>query len=141
MFIYKITNLINNKIYVGQTIGTVQERWRKHCKKSSIGCSAVPNAITKYGKENFIVEQIDDANTIEELNEKETYWIKTLQSISPLGYNLRSGGGNSLHSQETLVKQSIAKQITVNEVKYSTMKDAVKATGLSMYKLRKLIGE
>lgn len=216
MIIYKITNLINSKIYIGQTIGSIQQRWRKHCKKSSVGCSAIRNAISKYGKENFIIEQIDNASTIEELNIKEKYWIKTIQSISPLGYNLRSGGDNGLHNQETLEKQSIAKlgiknpmykkgshlfmtqeaileknknislakkgvknpksaaairgrtketheylarmaekkniqnlgennpnakQITVNGILYKTMKDAVKNTDLSMYKLRKIMKE
>src|ERR1017187_3973629 len=105
MIIYKVTNLINNKIYIGQTIQNLIKRWACHCSKGNILFSA----IKKYGKENFIIEQIDSALSIEELNEKEVYWIKELNCIAPNGYNLRLGGeSGGKHSEETRKKIGLA---------------------------------
>lgn len=92
MIIYKVTNRINNKIYIGQTIQPLMTRWRKHCNKKR-GCFALHNAIIKYGAINFTVEQIDIACSREELDQKEIYWIKYYDSMNPQkGYNLTSGG-------------------------------------------------
>ena len=52
--IYKITNLVNSKIYIGQTIRSLKERFRQHIYKQ--GCTYLHNAILKYGKENFKIE-------------------------------------------------------------------------------------
>jgi group I intron endonuclease len=108
MIIYKITNKINKKIYIGQTIQKMKDRfyrhiWNaKHKKNASI---LLENAIRKYGEENFIIEQIDKAKNIEELNEKEIYWIKKLISNNKIfGYNLMSGGVNPSHSKQTIKK-------------------------------------
>ena len=68
MIIYKITNLINGKVYIGQTTRTLEERMNEHYRKSDI---VVDKAIQKYGRENFSTEVVDDADSIEELNEKE----------------------------------------------------------------------
>ena len=70
MIIYKVTNRINGKIYIGQTKGSLGKRWRYHCYSSS-GCRCLYNAIQKYGADNFKVEQIDVACTADELNQKE----------------------------------------------------------------------
>lgn len=90
MVIYKITNLVNGKIYVGQTRQPLYKRWYRHTHKS--GCFAISNAIAKYGAENFTIEVIDKANTLSELNEKETFWIDKLNALSPNGYNIQTGG-------------------------------------------------
>lgn len=103
MFIYKITNKINGKVYVGQTTQTVELRWKQHCKSNST-CSILSSAIKKYNKDNFIVEQIDIAETIEELNIKETYWIGHYDSFGKNGYNLTSGGENFIRSDITKAK-------------------------------------
>lgn len=107
MIIYKITNLINNKQYIGQTIKTKEQRWREHISPSS-RCTYIKNAIQKYGKENFIIEQIDSAESLSELNEKEKYWIDKLNSLTPNGYNLRTGGDNHKASEDTKRKMSIS---------------------------------
>ena len=77
MFIYKITNKINNKIYIGQVYNkTVQDRFNRHIKEAnSKNPILVDRAIYKYGKDNFIVEQIDEATSLKELNQKEKYWL------------------------------------------------------------------
>ena len=89
--IYKITNLINGLVYIGQTTGSLLKRWRYHCYPNS-KCIRISNAIQKYGKENFIIEQIDVADDMVHLNELEQYWIEVYDSLSPNGYNLNCGG-------------------------------------------------
>ena len=90
--IYKITNTINGKSYIGQTIRPLKRRWQEHCQNVE-RCRALHRAITKYGKENFIVEEIDVADTSKELNDKEIYWIKFYNTMTPNGYNMTEGGG------------------------------------------------
>lgn len=88
--IYKRTNLINNKIYIGQTIGEPDTRWCAEDRSSQL----IGKKVREYGKENFKNEVIDFANSKEELNEKEKYWIKYYNSSdSNFGYN-RTKGGN-----------------------------------------------
>lgn len=93
MLIYKITNLTNGKSYIGQTVSSLKERWRHHILKSS-RCLSLKAAIEKYGIENFKIEEIDGANSQDELNYKEWLWIHKANSLSPNGYNLRDGGGS-----------------------------------------------
>lgn len=92
--IYKITNKINNKIYIGLTNNPLSERWRAHKAQSSSGndkhlyCS-----MRKYGVENFSIEQIDESDDFEILGKKERYWIDYYSSYKPnKGYNLTRGG-------------------------------------------------
>lgn len=92
MFIYKVTNKINGKSYIGQTIGNIVTRFNKHCDKAS-GCSALSLAIQKYGKDNFTIEEIGGANNQSELNYQEWILIFKHNTLSPNGYNLRHGGG------------------------------------------------
>ena len=109
MIIYKITNKINGKIYIGQTVKSLKERWGQHHRQASYGCNlALHNAIRKYGKENFTVEQIDVARNRDELDQKEIYWIEYYNSLSPNGYNLHTGGLHHEVSDETREKQRLS---------------------------------
>ena len=105
MIIYKITNKVNGKSYIGQTTNSLLIRWYKHTHKSS-RCLAIHSAIEKYGKDNFTIETIDTASTKEELNEKEKYWIEFFNTISPNGYNLKTGGNNCTYTEESLKRMS-----------------------------------
>lgn len=105
MIIYKIQNKINGKIYIGQTVGTLQHRISQH-KSNSKKKSVINMAIRKYGWDNFVAEVIDSAKSIEELNQKEIYWIQYYESIAPNGYNLEIGGKNAINSEETRKKIS-----------------------------------
>lgn len=103
-YIYKITNLINNKIYIGQTTESINKRWIRHCQRNS-NCTYLGRAIQKYGKENFSIEEIDNAIDFQELNSKEEQWIKYFKTLDiNYGYNIRSGGANPKHSEETKKK-------------------------------------
>ena len=105
MIIYKITNNINGKIYIGQTTGSLERRWRQHRCKSS-GCRVLQKAIQKYGAERFTVEQIDTAADIDELNQKEKFWIQQYDCIVPNGYNLKSGGNRPTYSEDSRQRMS-----------------------------------
>ena len=89
MIVYKIENLIDGKIYVVQIKKSLAKRIKqhKHNKKSCIG-----KAIQEYGFENFRYEIIENCNSAEELNEREKFWIKELNSKFPNGYNKTDGG-------------------------------------------------
>lgn len=96
MIIYKATNKINGKIYIGQTINSLEFRKQQHfreAKSNSKVNTYFHNALNKYGLDNFLFEAIDNADNIDDLNRKEIYWISYYQSTNKsLGYNLDSGG-------------------------------------------------
>lgn len=109
MIIYKITNKLNAKIYIGQTIQSLAERWSGHSRPhrgKHKARSAIANAIQLYGKENFIIEQIDSASSIEELNELEQKYIYRFNTLCPNGYNLELGGENKECHPDTKAKIS-----------------------------------
>lgn len=107
-YIYKTTNSLNNKIYVGQ------KKSNLFLHENYLGSGvALKRAIDKYGKENFIVELIDTAESSDELNEKEIYWIDKLDSRNPqIGYNIATGGtfGDSGYHDGMLGKHQSEKQ-------------------------------
>ena len=111
MFIYKISNSINNKVYIGQTIRPIEERFKRHINDAinNILDTHFARAIRKYGAENFHIEEIDIADNQEELNLKEQYWIRYFDSINN-GYNetdaLYKCGGNTYKSksEEDIIK-------------------------------------
>jgi group I intron endonuclease len=91
MIIYKITNKLNGKMYIGQTVQKLSDRWSDHCRPCAgkhVNHSAIADAIRKYGKENFILEQIDTAGTLETLDLLEIHYIQKYNTLSPNGYNL-----------------------------------------------------
>lgn len=106
MIIYKVTNTLNQKVYIGQTIKSLNVRWSTHGYRTKNTYFA--NSIRRYGKENFIIEEIDRASNREELNEKEVYWIQFYDSTNKdKGYNIEPGGGSHKKSPETIEKHRI----------------------------------
>lgn len=92
--IYVITNLVNSKQYVGQTIHSSRHRWSSHSDTNG-GSRVLSRAIQKYGVESFVVETVDTADDKLTLDSKEAAWVKDLDTVSPRGYNLTTGGGSS----------------------------------------------
>lgn len=98
--VYKITNKINGKIYIGKTESPLNERWSDHlstAKTKNIGYSYIHKAINKYGKENFSIEIMEEVFSTELCKEKEVYWIALLKTNAckypnGIGYNLTDGG-------------------------------------------------
>ena len=98
MIIYKATNKINGKVYIGQTSHSLEWRINKHRQDSQRQDSYFYRAIRKYGFDNFDWEIIDDtATNHEELNELEKFYIKQYDSFDnkEKGYNSTSGGDYS----------------------------------------------
>ena len=108
--IYKATNKINGKVYIGQTCRTLKVRRAEHltdgkCLKYN---TYFYKAINKYGGDSFVFEEIDKADTKEELNEKEIYWISFYDTFKN-GYNSTVGGdGNSVWNEDS-IEQAIRK--------------------------------
>lgn len=99
--IYKATNIINNKSYIGQTIGTLSQRRYSH-ELLSINKSKYlfHRAIRKHGMENFKWEVIEECN-VSDLNDREIFYIKEFKTYAPenkTGYNMTRGGDNNFGS-------------------------------------------
>lgn len=120
--IYCITNLINNKLYIGQTHRNLQERWNEHLAAGNDLDNNLPlyRAMRKYGQDNFsiaIIEQCPD----EELNEKEQYWIKQKQTWIALypdkGYNVTNGGNARTKYSYDYIRLLYKNGMTQSEIK------------------------
>ncbi len=112
--IYKATNKINGKIYIGQTVQSLNRRVRGHISRSlnNRDSSYFHRAINKYGKENFEWGIISKHNSLEELNRAEIEMIKRYNTFES-GYNLDLGGKGSVgfkHSEKTKNKMSTSKK-------------------------------
>ena len=110
-FIYKITNTINGKSYIGQTIQNVKERFYQHCAtkcSKAVSNMAIHRAIKKYGKSNFTVEVIEEIDSTN-LNDRERYWIKYYNSYNN-GYNSTKGGQDGCKPFKDLDVESIIKE-------------------------------
>lgn len=101
-FIYKVTNNINNKVYIGQSIFDIQKRFKEHLRdsrKESNSRRPFYDAINKYGQENFSISIIEEVEN-EKLNEREQYWISYFRSYVGFedcnGYNATLGGDSKL---------------------------------------------
>lgn len=100
--IYKITNNINGKVYIGQTIRSVERRFVEHKTKDS-ACRKLNRAMDKYGKNNFSIEELVKAKTQEDLDRLEKKYIKQYDAINS-GYNIREGGSNGKWHPESIEK-------------------------------------
>lgn len=92
-YIYKVTNKLNGKIYIGQTIQSIKDRWYRHCGKSGNEAEQkmhIKRAIFKYGKENFTIELLEECNQAD-LDNREKYYISYFGSYNN-GYNSTEGG-------------------------------------------------
>ena len=117
-YIYKTTNLLNGKIYVGK------HKWSKEgcLDENYLGSGTyLTRAIDKYGKENFICEILDTADSLEELNEKERFYIEELDAMNQnIGYNLTRGGDGTYlpgrflgDSKNPVVREKISSTLKV----------------------------
>ena len=113
MIIYKITCLVNGKVYIGQTSETIEKRFKRHVGyQKDEHDTKFYRAIRKYGMENFVIEQIDTANNQEELDDKEIYWINFYDSVNS-GYNTKTSkgkcGGDTLtnHPNKQIISEKI----------------------------------
>lgn len=117
-FIYKITNDINDKVYIGMTTRNVELRWKEHLRHSS---QLIDAAIQQLGKEHFKIEVIEECSE-EEVDDKEIYWIKFYNSYEE-GYNVTAGGRDNkmiMTNKIDLVIQLWNEGLTVNRIVETT---------------------
>lgn len=113
-FIYKITNLIDNKVYIGLTTRTVEARWKEHCRH---GSQQIDDAIQMYGIENFQIETLEECDE-SILDDREKYWIDYYDSFKN-GYNNTYGGrGNNfiMTDKSDVVLQLWEDGLTINKI-------------------------
>lgn len=109
--IYCITNIKNDKQYVGQAINK-NKRWKDHKVMLNAGKHSnrhLQAAHNKYGSENFIYTVLEIIDNISHLTEREQYWMNKLSCIDPNGYNLNPTAASAFgfkHSTETKMKWS-----------------------------------
>jgi group I intron endonuclease len=103
--VYKITNTINGKVYVGQTTKTLKQRWTEHVydsigKRRRKHNSYLHLAIERYGKESFTAELLNSCVDKKSLDDVERFYIKTLNTVRPNGYNISLGGTGVMHGRK-----------------------------------------
>jgi len=103
-----MTNKVNGKRYIGQTTRSVEWRWNQHVRHVDLIHFPIYRALRKYGVENFEVETLAQACSIDCLNYLESALIIAFNSLVPSGYNLDGGGKNKIVHPETRAKQSMA---------------------------------
>lgn len=102
--IYKITDLTNNKVYIGQS-NNILRRKTEHFSNNKYNTSKIDKAIEEKGKENFLFEIIEEC-PIEKLNDREKYWINYYDSFN-FGYNQNKGGEHSYCGRRKLNPEDI----------------------------------
>ena len=155
-FIYKVTNKVNGKVYIGKTLdSSIAERFKEHIKEAKVKQYNRPFhlALNKYGAENFIIEEIEQAPA-NELSKREIYWISFYHSYihDPVsnGYNATKGGEGSLEYDYGKViaeyhkTQSITQTANNLKCSISTVQRAIREYNVPVYKQRargvKIIG-
>jgi group I intron endonuclease len=149
-YIYKITNRVNLKLYIGQTRRTVSKRFQEHLTRADYYCKRYGNvaykymhlylAMVKYGKDNFSVETIDYADSQEELDEKEKFWIHYFDTVTS-GYNMLEGSTKANPMDSTVVKAKHDLIMQSDEVKAKiskTLSNTLKKNGRSEAYRRKI---
>ncbi len=140
MVIYKITNDVNSKVYIGQTCKPLDERIAGHRNAMVSGVSThLYRAMRKYGWDKFHFEQIATAQSKSELDELEIYYIDKYNSISA-GYNMAPGGYiNVMSSAQVKAKHdAIMRSPEVRNKISQTMKDRYKRNPVSEATKKKL---
>ena len=153
MLIYKITNKINGKCYIGQTIKSGEERWKEH-QYHAFGThindknKALYQAIRKYGIDNFYFEVIqDNIETFEKLDKAEIYWIDYYNSFVE-GYNSTFGGQkyHTILPNEKIIedyyKTKSARKTAKNfGINHTTVDDILNLNGVERFSFREATGK
>lgn len=121
-YIYKIINNVNQKIYIGKTTRTIEERFKEHCKdykKRDLEKRPLYSAMKKYGIENFSIELVEETDNPEE---REKYWIEYYGSFKN-GYNATVGGDGKPYIdydlvaatyKELKIQKAVAKKLNIS---------------------------
>lgn len=128
-FIYQIKNDINDKIYIGKTTRTVQKRFQEHLKRINERNNHLYLAMRKYGKEHFYPVELEECPN-EQLNEREIYWIKKLNTYEN-GYNETLGGeGMALIDYEKQIAPYLNQNLSIRDISKLT---GISTTTVGLY--------
>lgn len=120
-FIYIIRNTINNKVYIGQTRTSVEQRWKEHLRHAQYGKQIINRAMKKYGVDKFYIEMLETCD-LEDLDYKEMYYIELYNSTDKSkGYNVSIGDNTprfkrKILSISDLINLYINKKFTLEEI-------------------------
>lgn len=150
MIVYKATNKINNKIYIGITSISLEKRMYQHLWEAANGRSdrgLLPfhKAIKKHGKDNFVFEIIDQAEDFESLLKKETEWIMKENSFikNGQGYNCTLGGQGtkgSIPTPEVIQKRTAHLKKQVIRIEDGKIFSSIKEAAIAIGKSKSLVG-
>jgi group I intron endonuclease len=116
MIVYRITNRVNGKMYIGQTIKPLSHRWTNHVVDAKKGSDfLIHKAIRKHGAEAFDVEVLCVCSSEVEMNDRELHYTDSFNTVMPQGYNMKPGGNCSgmrgkKHSLETKQEMSASRK-------------------------------
>lgn len=116
-YIYCITNLINNKKYVGKTIYSIDKRWRQHIndsKKNTCELRPLYKAMNKYGIDNFTIKELEQCDD-QLLSIKEQYWIDKYNTYQN-GYNATLGGDGKIYLDYNKIIQTYQEIQNISKV-------------------------
>jgi group I intron endonuclease len=107
--VYKVTNLVDGKIYIGQTVQTLWRRRRAHENLSAKPETYFHRALAKHGFDNFTWEIVDSCESKEDLHAREQHWIDHCACMAPVGYNSAEGGkgGAYLESHKRRISEAL----------------------------------
>ena len=128
--IYKISNTVTSKVYIGQTSNTIEYRFKEHLDKSNnsnVNHRPLYLAMNKYGKENFYIECLEVVSTKEEANKKEQFYIKQYDSFKN-GYNATIGGDCGSSNKKQVL------QIDIHTLKIVAIHESTRGAGRSINK-------
>lgn len=125
-YIYKITNQLDNKMYIGKTTDTIENRWKIHirdarkerCKKRHLYA-----AMNKYGIEQFTIEEVEYIQDLSQLNEREQYWIQYYDTYYN-GYNETLGGDGKIITDYKKLVNLFNQGMTQTQIQEITGHDA-----------------
>lgn len=137
-YIYVIINRENDKKYVGKTSQDVQSRFKEHSYRALAHTHdylPLYSAINKYGLDKFSVETVEIVNDVTQLDDREMFWIKEYNSLSPSGYNLTLGGeGTILYDREAVCA------LFQQGLKYSEITSILGVSRTTLWRIRKSLG-
>lgn len=134
IYIYKITNRVNSKVYVGMTSTSLHKRLLGHIRNSKKPKFRLHQAISKHGKDNFYIEELDVAENQNDANILERYWIDELKSTNyDIGYNMANGGSGKsiILSEEIKLKISQSVQAHRNGLTDDEKKNLTRSANMS----------
>ena len=116
-YIYKITNLINQKAYIGKTVGSIEKRWKEHQRESQRERAEnrpLYKALNKYGIDNFTIELVEEVD-VKDLSKREIYWIGYYHTYED-GYNATLGGDGKILYDYDLIAELLLQNKTYTEI-------------------------